>query len=230
MNEIIFIIFFILLAFLNLVAFYKGKTYIFVLIAVYSILMNIFVTKQFYLFWLAVTGWNALYWAIFLLTDILSEHYWKKYALKAVKIGFFSMLVFVISTQFLLYFQPNDLDYANESLKALFWITPRILFASFLAYFIAQHIDVYLYEKIKKYYKWKYLFLRNNLSTFISQAIDTLIFTFVWLTTFASFNWVISLDIFWEVAFATYLIKIIVALIDTPFMYLSLFVKKIKKD
>lgn len=225
-NEILFITFFLILCIFNITAFRFWKTYMYVLIAVYTVLMNIFVTKQYMLFWFAITWWNALYWATFLLTDLLSEHYWKKEAFKAVAVWFLSMIIFVISTQFLIHFTPNEYDYANKSIKTLFSITPRILLWSLLAYFIAQNIDVFLYEKIKLFTKWKYLFLRNNWSTMISQAIDTLIFTFVWLTTFWWFTWVIELNIFWEVAIATYVIKLIVALIDTPFMYLSLFIYK----
>lgn len=226
-NEILFVTFFLILWIFNLIALRFGKVYMFVLIAVYTVLMNIFVTKQYTLFWLAITWWNALYWATFLLTDLLSEHYWKKDAYKAVSVWFMSMIIFVISTQFLIHFTPNDYDYAQESIKTLFWITPRILLGSFLAYFVAQNIDVFLYEKIKEKTKWKYLFLRNNLSTIVSQAIDTLIFTFVWLTTIWWFTWIIDKSIFWQVALATYLVKLFVALIDTPFMYLSFKVKKI---
>ncbi|MDR2411802.1 MAG: queuosine precursor transporter [Candidatus Peribacteria bacterium] len=60
------------------------------------------------------------------------------------------MLIFVISTQFLILFTPNEFDYANDSINTLFSITPRILLGSLIAYFIAQHLDVYLYHKIKK--------------------------------------------------------------------------------
>ncbi|MDD2871587.1 MAG: queuosine precursor transporter [Candidatus Gracilibacteria bacterium] len=225
-NEILFITFFLILCIFNITAFRFGKTYMYVLIAVYTVLMNIFVTKQYMLFGFAITGGNALYGATFLLTDLLSEHYGKKEAFKAVAVGFLSMIIFVISTQFLIHFTPNEYDYANESIKTIFSITPRILLGSLLAYFIAQNIDVFLYEKIKLFTKGKYLFLRNNGSTMISQAIDTLIFTFVGLTTFGGFTGVIELNIFWEVAIATYVIKLIVALIDTPFMYLSLFIYK----
>ena len=221
LNEIIFISFFIILCCINLIVFRYWKAYVFVLIAIYIILMNIFVTKQFYLFGLAVTWWNALYGAIFLLTDLLSEHHWKREAQKAVLIWFLSMFLFVISTQVLIFYTPNEFDYTHDALTTLFWITPRILLWSLLAYYIAQNINVYLYEKIKIFTWWKYLFLRNNWSTLISQAIDTLIFTFVWLTTIWNFAWVIELDYFWHVAIATYIIKILITLIDTPFIYLS---------
>ncbi len=227
-NEVLFILFLLFLLSLNLVAFRLGKVYMFVLIAVYSLVMNIFVLKSFMLFGFAVTGGNALYGAVFLLTDMLNEHHSKKDAMKAVGVGFVTVLVFVIATQVLIAFSPNEFDWASESINTLFSLAPRILFGSLLAYAIAQPLDVYLFNAIKKKTKEKYLFLRNNGSTLISQLVDTLVFTAVGLTGFAflPFEGIIPTEIFWEVAIATYVIKLIVALIDTPFIYLSHKIKK----
>lgn len=225
MNEVLFIAFTLVLLCINLVAFRAGKTYMFVLIAIYSLTMNIFVLKQFTLFGFMITGGNALYGATFLLTDLLSEHYGKKVALKSVLTGFLTIVVFIISTQFLLAFVPNSEDFANESLKTLFTITPRILFGSLVAYGIAQTIDIFIYTKIKALTHNKWLFIRNNGSTLISQFIDTIIFTAVGITTFSFAPGIIPLEIFWEVVLTTYVIKIIVALLDTPFMYLSYAIK-----
>jgi len=191
--------------------------------------MNIFVTKSFTLFGFEVTGGNALYGGIFLLTDMLSEHYSKRDALKSVAAGFMAVLVFVVATQFLIAFTPNEFDFANESIVTLFSLTPRILVGSLFAYAIAQTLDVYLYEKIKGWThgKIKWLFLRNNGSTLISQFIDSIIFTAVGLTAFSflPFDGIIPAEIFWQVTFATYIIKVLVALIDTPFIYLSYLIK-----
>ncbi len=232
MNELLFLCFSVFLLALGLTAFRFGKMYIFVLIAVYSILMNIFVLKQFTLFGMVVTGGNALYGAVFLLTDILSEHYGKKEAFKAVIVGFLTSAVFVVATQVLLAFGPNEFDFAHPSLATLFTVTPRILMGSMLAYAIAQSFDVWAFDRILKWTGRKYLFLRNNGSTLVSQLIDTLIFTAVGLTTFSwlPFEGVITTEVFWSVAIATYIIKVIVAFLDTPFLYLTYWVKKSKKN
>lgn len=229
MNELVFFGFVLFLMSINLWAFKKGTNYMFILIAIYTLLMNIFVVKQFNLFGLAVTGGNALYGAIFLLTDLMSEHDGEKKAVQAVKVGFIVMVLFVICTQALLLFAPNDYDYAQDSLSTLFSVTPRILIGSLIAYFISQRIDIFLYQKIRSITKDKYLFLRNNGSTMISQFIDTLIFTSIGLTAFSflPFDGIIPTDIFWQNVLFTYIIKLLVAGIDTPFLYLSY---KIKRD
>ncbi len=223
MNEMIFIGFSLLLMTLNLFALKGGKYMLMLLIVVYTITMNVFVVKQFNLFGLAVTGGNALYGALFLATDLLSEHFGTKDARRSVYLGFFTMITFVLLMQVLLLFKTNEYDYSQDALNTLFKITPRIVVGSLLAYFIAQNIDIYIYEWIKKRTKGKHLWLRNNGSTMISQLIDTLVFTSVGLTAFEflPFAGVIPTSIFWQNVLFTYLIKLLVAGIDTPFLYLS---------
>jgi len=231
MNEILFLGFSLFLMTLNLFALKGGKSLLTLLIVVYTITMNIFVVKQLDLFGLAVTGGNALYGAMFLATDLLSEHYGTKAARRSVFLGFFAMIVFVLLMQVLLLFETNEYDYAQDALNTLFTLTPRIIVGSLLAYFVAQNIDIYIYEWIKKRTNGKHLWLRNNGSTMISQLIDTLIFTSVGLTAFSflPFSGVIPTEVFWQNVLFTYLIKLLVAGIDTPFLYLSrLVMKKIK--
>ncbi|MBU2235509.1 queuosine precursor transporter [Patescibacteria group bacterium] len=77
--------------------------------------------------------------------------------------------------------------------------------------------------KIKKKTGSKHLWLRNNGSTWASQAIDSVVFTLIAF-------WGVFPDI-WQIILFTYIIKIIVAAIDTPFIYLSkkLLPKELKK-
>lgn len=223
LNEFLFLGFTFFLFGITLLAFRLGLFALFALIGVSSVLMNIFVTKQFFLFGFAITGGNALYGSLFLATDLIGEHYGKRESLQAVGIGFFASLFFVICSQVLLAFTPNEYDFAQDSLITLFSVTPRILFGSLLAFAIAQTLDVFLFQKIKILTKEQLPFLRNNLSTMFSQMVDTLIFTFVGLTSFSlwgiAFPGILETDLFWEVATATFLIKILVALLDTPFFY-----------
>ena len=125
-------------------------------------------------------------------------------------------------------FTANEFDFAHPYLNTLFSLAPRILFGSMLAYIISQSFDVWAFNKIRKLTHGKFLWLRNNGSTLISQFIDTMIFTAVGLTAFSwlPFEGVISTDLFWSVALATYIIKVLVAALDTPFLYLSYKIKK----
>jgi len=216
-NEVLFIVMTLITLAFVLIAFRLGKNWLIGLIAVQAVLMNIFVVKGMYLFGLAATGGNVLYASIFLATDLLSEHYGKKQANLAVRVGFFVSLFFLITSQLIIKFVPADYDMAQGAMMTLFTMTPRIVLGSLTAYLISQHLDVWSFEKIKKLTKGKYLWLRNNGSTMTSQLIDSIIFTLI--AFWGVYPNLIQLILF------TYLIKIIVAAIDTPFIYLSKYLK-----
>ena len=227
MNEILFLI--SIVFYLSGVLFaYKvfGKTGLYVWSAIGAILSNIEALKMVNMFGLSVTLGNALYASNFVVTDILSENYGKESANKAVNIGLFVTIIWVLATQLILKFEPNSLDFINNSLTEVFGFIPRIALASVFTYAVAQKIDVILYHKVwgftEKIFKDKYkgLWLRNNISTLTSQFIDTTIFTIIAFAGTVSFKELVSL------IFTTYVLKAVVAVLDTPVLYIA---KKIKK-
>ena len=121
----------------------------------------------------------------------------------------------MIASQFILYFTSNEFDFVQESFQTLFRFVPRIVAASMIAYLISQHLDVYIFDKIKIKTSGRLLWLRNNGSTFLSQALDSLVFTII------AFYGAFENNVLWQIMFFTYLVKLIVAVIDTPFIYIS---------
>ncbi len=219
-NELLWIIF-ALVNFGLIVGIYKlfGKTGLFAWIALGTVLANIQVTKSINFeigdFIIAATLGNIMYGTLFLVTDALGEKYGLKQAKKAVYIGFFSLVSTVIIMTMALWFEPNEIDFAHDSLVTIFSVVPRIAFGSLIAYALSQMLDVYLFDFIKKKLPSdKLLFVRNIGSTFISQFIDTLIF--VPIAFFDIFPNEVVIEIFWT----TYIIKLLVAILDTPFVYL----------
>lgn len=217
MNEILFIVT-ILVNFIGILISYKlfRKTGLFVWIAISTIIANIEVTKCVDMFGLSVTLGNVVYSTVFLATDILSEIYGGKEARRAVKVGFFSMIVFTILTQIDLLFIPNSQDLVNSSMHIIFGFMPRLCFASLITYIISNTLDTYLYEFIKnKLPEDKFLWIRNNGSTMVSQLIDSILFTVI---AFAGiYSWKVLIDL----SFVTYVIKFVVAVVDTPFLYIA---------
>ena len=217
-NEAIFILS-ILIYLGSVLALYKlfGKNGLFIFAVFSTLLGNIAVCKCVDLFGLSTTAGNVLYAASFLVTDILSEKYGKKEAAKAVAYSFSTMLLWTLGTQLILQFTPNSNDYIHESLMVVFGLVPRITFASLAGFLCSQNIDVFLYHKIwsKTGNDSSKLWLRNNGSTLTSQAIDTVIFTTL------AFWGAYPLPVFMSILLTTYLFKAVVALLDTPFMYLA---------
>ncbi|PKM62510.1 MAG: hypothetical protein CVU97_05055 [Firmicutes bacterium HGW-Firmicutes-21] len=227
MNELIFfgeLIFFLGAVLLCYKLFGKTGLYIFTVFGM--ILSSIQVLLFINIFGFEATGGNALYAATFLITDILNENYGKKQANRAVLLGFFTMLIWLGGTQITLLYIPNTADFISPALKDLFGLIPRITLASLLAYASSQLIDVQLYHIIWKKTGGgsKMLWLRNNGSTFISQLIDTAIFTTV------AFYGAVETNVFISILLTTYLFKVIVAIGDTPFMYLARKIKPLNEQ
>ena len=179
MNEALFFIT-IIVNFAGVIFAYKffGKMGVFAWIALATIVANVEVLKCVDIFGMALTLGNVTYGSIFLATDILNEKYGVEEAQKSVYLGFFALLMFTIITQIDLHYISNEADFAGEAMKTLFTITPRIWFASMSAYFVSNMMDVYLYKFIRNILPSdKFLWVRNNGATCLSQLFDTAMFT-----------------------------------------------------
>ncbi|MEE1305043.1 MAG: queuosine precursor transporter [Agathobacter sp.] len=218
MNELIFVAT-VLIYLGSVLLLYKlfGKSGLFAFAVFGTLLGNIAVCKCVDLFGVSTTAGNVLYASTFLVTDILSEKYGKKAAGKAVMMSFSVMLLWLVGTQLILQFTPNGNDYINPSLMVVFGLVPRITIASLLGFVCSQNIDVFLYHLIWKKTgdSEKMLWLRNNGSTLISQAIDTVIFTTL------AFWGTYPTNVFISILLTTYLFKAVVAVLDTPFIYIA---------
>ena len=125
----------------------------------------------------------------FLFTDILSEKYNKEYVLKVVKYG---ILLAIIPTAML--------------------STPRIAIASVVTFFIVQFVDVYIFHHLKEKY-FNLWWLRNNVSTLVSQFLDTTIFFTL------AFAFVLPWEVIFKIMLGNYFVKAVMAIADTPLFY-----------
>jgi len=198
-----------------------GKIGLFIWIPISVIIANIQVLKTVELFGFTNTLGNIVYATSFLVTDILSENYGPKEARKAVYIGFFSLILLTALMNLALLFQPSSGDFAQDSLKKIFSFMPRIALASLAAYWVSQTHDVWAYNFWRrKLPADKFIWIRNNASTMVSQAIDSSLFTII------AFWGVFDPSLLFEIMATTYVMKWIVAALDTPFLYWA---KKMKK-
>jgi uncharacterized integral membrane protein (TIGR00697 family) len=199
-----------------LIAARLGRVWLIALLGAMLVLMNIFVLKQMDLFGMALTGGNVLYAAVFLSTDLLAEHWGKRAAYRAVRVGFAISLFFLVMSNLILLYTPNAFDAelgGHAAMTTLFSPQWRIVAASMISYLVVQHLDVWLFEWWRRRTGGRMLWLRNNGSTWVSQAVDTVLFTSL---AFVGAGFPI-----WNMIAFTYIVKIIVAAIDTPFIYLS---------
>ena len=96
-----------------------------------------------------------------------------------------------------------------------------IIIGSIIAFLIAQLLDVYVFQKLKRITKGKYIWLRATGSTLVSQLIDSfvvLIIAFYYLAPEGK-SWSISQII--SVGVDNYSFKFIIAIMITPIIYLA---------
>ncbi len=159
---------------------------------------------------------GALSYAItFAISDVISEVFGRKEANKLIYFGWVAYLLVVVFSFVAVKLPPADFWVSNQpSYELVLGIVPRIILGSLCSYTISQYHDIWAFHFWKKITKDKYLWLRNNLSTFTSQFIDTLIFILV------AFYGIVPNDALFGLIIGQYLFKLLIAIIDTPMVYL----------
>ena len=132
----------------------------------------------------------VVYPVTFLLTDVLGENYHKKEVLRVVLWG---IVIAIVPT-----------------IMIADW---RIALGSITAFVVSQTLDVNIFHFVKKKAE-RLWWLRNNVSTIISQAFDTILFFAI------AFAFVLPADAIVKMIMGDYMVKIAMALLDTPFFYL----------
>ena len=206
--------------------------YVYVALAVIGANLQVLKLVQFSVYADPVALGTILFASTYLCTDILAEHYGRAAALKAVWIGFTSLLFFNVIMALTLGFVPLMPEQAGEKLAwalsnhqhmvALFTPIPALFAAGMIAYFVSQFHDIWLFRLLSHLTKGRHLWLRNNASTWLSALIDNTIFSVLAWVVFAVDP--IGLEpLVFTFIFGTYFLRIIVSALDTPFVYLARF-------
>ena len=178
---------------------------------------------------------GVLIWpVVFITTDIINEYFGKK---GVKRISYFTIIL--ISYVFIIIFlstklTPNtywlninqldnngnafDINYAYNT---IFLQSTGIIVGSIFAFLIAQILDVYVFQNLKRLTGGKFIWLRATGSTLISQLIDSfvvLMIAFYFLAPEGK-SWSISQVI--NVGIDNYTFKFFVAIMITPLIYLA---------
>jgi len=232
-------IFFLFFCFLAVLVFLKlfGEVglYIYSVIAIIAANIQVLKLVKFSFFSEPIALGTILFASTFLCTDILAEYYGARKARINIFIGFAGFLLMTLLMLFTLGFKPLDSITAGENytwalstqnnLLGIFLPFPTFFVASMIAYLFSQFFDVWFFGWISQLTNKRFLWLRNNLSTMTSSLIDNFIFSI--------FAWIIfnpnPLDfatVLFTFILGTYILRVLIALVDTPFVYLSKFLIK----
>lgn len=218
MNEIL-IATTLLLTFASVLLWFRlfRRAGLYALTAFITIVANIEVVILVDAFGIEMTLGNMLFAGTFLATDILSEVYGRQAANTCVKVGILSSVSMIVLTSLWMLYIPSANDFVFPAVVTVFSNTPRVLIASLLVYAICQAADVQLYHLI-----WhmtgqneKFMWLRNNGATLVSQLLNAALFNFI------AFYGTVDMSTMWSIIYASFTISLFTSLLDTPVLYLA---------
>lgn len=178
---------------------------------------NLLGSKVTVLFGVAVSVGIFAYPLTFLMTDAISEVFGKQKAQQLVYAALIAQILVLILVLISIKLPPAGRYHLNDAYVSVFSGSLRMIIASLIAFFVSQMHDVWAFEFWRKKTNGKALWLRNNASTIVSQAIDTLLFMFI---AFYGINDKFTVTFILHLCLSYWLFKILFALLDTPFVYL----------
>lgn len=220
MNAIILCIHVATVCSLTLFALYFGKEILIAWLALLAVAMNLFVLKQVTLFGLSVTPSDSLAVGYLLGLNLIQEFFGKQDARRCVWISIFTSLSFVLLSQIHLFYLPNQFDLSQSHFTFLLRPMGRIMFASLFSFILVQFIDLSFFGFLKRKSHGKFLTLRSGVALILSQTLDTLIFTF-----FGLYGLVASV---WHIILLSLIVKGVVIILSSPFIFLSKGVRHVK--
>ena len=155
---------------------------------------------------------------LFLVTDIVGEVFGRKEASRFVNMATVMLVLLFVMMAICIAVKPDDSYSLQQQYAQIFGSSIRMTIASLVSFVVAQQLDVFMFAFWGKITKGRHLWIRNNMSTIVSQLIDTTIFEFIafWhLTEKFTTSYIFSLILpYW-------LFKVVFALLDTPLCYLG---------
>lgn len=213
MNELLFFLHLTVIFATTTLALRLGKEALVSWIVLLSVLANLLVLKQTSLFGMQATCTDVYVLGIMLGLNLLQEYHGISIAKKTTFLSFGAMLIFVALSKMHLLYHPAASDWTHASYEAILSHSPRILFASLATFFLVQQLDVRFFAYLAKRFSRLNLVYRTTICCITSQAIDTVLFSFLGLYGLT--------DNLLSLILVSFTIKALIALCSTPFTAFS---------
>lgn len=148
----------------------------------------------------------------FACTDIVAEHWGRARAHQVVLAGLVALVAALALVQLALAWPAAEFWRNGPAFASVLDSTWRIVAASLSAYVVSQNTDIALYTWLRRATGGRHLWLRNNVSTMLSQLIDSTIFVVI------AFAGVFPVG---PVILGQWAVKLVIAALDTPVVYLA---------
>lgn len=148
------------------------------------------------------------------LVDVIVEVYGKKEGQRTVKAGLLTQILALIFISIAIHLPAAPVFKNQDAFQTILSGSFRVILASLLSYAVSQHLDVFVFNRLKNIHGQKKLWLRNNASTMLSQLIDTTIFITV------AFYGTMPLAVLGSLILTQYVFKFLASIVMTPIVYL----------
>ncbi len=187
-------------------------------IFVCGLVTNVIVASKIVQFGPMVLPSSVFIWAVtYPCSDIVAEVYGRKYANKMVLGGFVAFALAIITVQASVFMPAASFWPNQDAYELILGTSLRVAVAALISYLITQFFDVYIFSVMRRWLKGKHLWVRNNVSTFISQTMaNTIFLSIAFLGTIPFDNW-------FQLFTNNLLVRYMLTASDTAFVYLGVF-------
>lgn len=177
------------------------------------LISNVASSKIVDLKWFVFDGGTLLFPLSYIFGDILTEVYGYKKSRGVIWLGFFMALlmsvVFIIIGKL-----PPAVDWGNQdAYEKILGLTPRIVSASLIAYFLGEFSNSFILAKMKIWTKGKWLWTRTIGSTLVGELVDSTLFICI------AFWGILPSSLLITLIISNYVFKTAIEILFTPVTY-----------
>ena len=161
-----------------------------------------------------VAGAQLLFPITYIFGDIFTEVYGYGASRRAIWLGFFASLILMLMGLFVVWVPPAPEWPNQKAFEAVFYIVPRFIAASLIAFWLGEFTNSYTLAKMKLWTNGKWLWTRTIGSTVAGQLVDTATVIFIAFVGRASWTTMLNLIV------SGYFAKVLYETVATPLTYL----------
>jgi queuosine precursor transporter len=163
--------------------------------------------------WLRISAAEFFFPLTYICGDVFTEVYGYGASRRAIWLGFFSMAALSLLGALAVWLPPAPEWGDQQAFAKVFAVVPRFAMASLIAYWCGEFTNSYTLAKLKLLTRGKWLWTRTIGSTITGQAVDTAIIIII------AFVGAQSWPMLGRMIVSSYLIKVSVEVLATPFTY-----------
>lgn len=167
---------------------------------------------------------------IYSINDIIVEVFGKERAQSLVRTSLV-MILFLLLYSLLVTHLPASKRFlpTENAYETIFNISARFSAASLIAFIVSEFSDVYIFSKLRERLGKSKLWLRTNISNFVSELLDVAVFMILAFYAF-DMSFAANMSFIAGIAIPYYLLRCFMSVIETPLVYLGVnWLKKEKK-